>query len=85
MSYPLTTLGGVLPTDYGLGGYDSIVGPMSVAIGWGLMFSTLVTLFLIPVLYSTVRDVEASLSRFGIPARDGISRKAAALRVWRFA
>jgi len=62
----LTTLGGVLPTAYGFGGYDSIVSPMSVAIGWGLMFSTLVTLFLIPVLYSTVRDLQALLRHLGV-------------------
>ncbi len=77
----LTTLGGVLPTAYGLGGYDTIVSPMSVAIGWGLMFSTLVTLFLIPVLYSTVRDTEALLSRVGLRARSVIFRQVAALRL----
>ena len=53
----LTTLGGVLPTAYGLGGYDSIVSPMSLALGWGLAFSTLVTLFLVPPLYSIARDL----------------------------
>ena len=48
----LTTLGGVFPTAYGIGGYDSMVSPMSVAIGWGLFFATFITLFLVPVLYS---------------------------------
>jgi len=51
-----TTLFGVLPTAYGIGGYDTIVSPMSVAIGWGLVFSTFVTLFLVPVLYAVARD-----------------------------
>ena len=68
----LTTLGGVLPTAYGFGGYDSIVSPMSVAIGWGLMLSTLVTLFLIPVLYSTVRDLKLLTRRFGVWLRDAL-------------
>lgn len=53
----LTTLGGVLPMAYGLGGYDVFVAPMSMAIGWGLVFSTLVTLFLVPVLYSIAKDL----------------------------
>ena len=53
----LTTLGGVLPTAYGIGGYDSIVSPMSLALGWGLAFSTVVTLFLVPPLYSIARDL----------------------------
>ncbi|MGI9288659.1 MAG: efflux RND transporter permease subunit, partial [Pseudomonadales bacterium] len=58
----LTTLGGVLPTAYGIGGYDPIVSPMSLAIGWGLAFSTLVTLFLVPVLYSFARDTTVGMT-----------------------
>lgn len=54
----LTTLGGVLPTAYGIGGYDAVVSPMSVAIGWGLVLTTLVTLFLVPALYSLVADFQ---------------------------
>lgn len=54
----LTTLGGVLPTAYGIGGYDAIISPMSVAIGWGLVLTTLVTLFLVPALYSLVADYQ---------------------------
>jgi multidrug efflux pump subunit AcrB len=53
----LTTLGGVLPMAYGIGGYDSIVSPMSLAIGWGLLFSTGVTLFLVPTLFTLARDL----------------------------
>ena len=55
----LTTLGGVMPMAYGLGGYDSIVAPMSLAIGWGLAISTLVTLFLVPCLYTVASDLRA--------------------------
>ncbi|MEM8499355.1 MAG: efflux RND transporter permease subunit [Pseudomonadota bacterium] len=58
----LTTLGGVLPTAYGLGGYDPMISPMSMAIGWGLVFSTFVTLFVVPVLYSFARDVNHKIS-----------------------
>ncbi len=58
----LTTLGGVLPTAYGLGGYDPMISPMSMAIGWGLVFSTFVTLFVVPVLYSFARDVNHKMS-----------------------
>jgi multidrug efflux pump subunit AcrB len=52
----LSTLGGVLPTAYGLGGYDQIMSPMSLAIGWGLALSTTVTLLLVPALYVTASD-----------------------------
>ncbi|MDG2307881.1 MAG: efflux RND transporter permease subunit [Candidatus Binatia bacterium] len=53
----ITTLGGVLPMAYGVGGYDMVVAPMSLALGWGLAFSTVVTLFLVPVLYSVASDL----------------------------
>ena len=53
----LTTLGGVLPTAYGIGGYDPIVSIISLAVGWGLAASTLVTLFVVPVLYSLAGDL----------------------------
>lgn len=59
----LTTLGGVLPTAYGLGGYDQIVSPMSIAIGWGLFLSTLVTLFVIPSLFSAANDATAAIGQ----------------------
>jgi len=53
----LTTLGGVLPMAYGIGGYDASVAPMSLALGWGLAFSTIVTLFLVPCLYTLAQDL----------------------------
>jgi len=59
----LSTLGGVLPTAYGLGGYDAIMSPMSLALGWGLALSTLVTLFLVPSLYVTANDWGRRLER----------------------
>ena len=61
----LTTLGGVFPTAYGIGGYDTIVSPMSLAIGWGLTFSTMVTLVLVPVLYSVAHDLRSKLANRG--------------------
>lgn len=58
----LTTLGGVLPSAYGIGGYDMIISIVALAIGWGLAVSTLVTLFLVPVLYSLARDLRRRFS-----------------------
>ena len=53
----LSTLGGVLPLAYGLGGYDAILSPMSLALGWGVLISTPVTLFLVPCLYTLANDL----------------------------
>ena len=47
----LTTLAGVLPLAYGIGGIDYILQPMALALGYGLVFGTIITLILIPALY----------------------------------
>ncbi len=46
-----TTLGGLFPMAYGLGGYEKMLSPMALALSWGLLFATIITLFLIPSLY----------------------------------
>ena len=48
----ITTVVGILPTAYGLAGYDSMLAEMMLTMGWGLAFGTIITLILIPVLYS---------------------------------
>ena len=47
----LTTIGGLLALALGLGGESLLWGPVAVAIVWGLAVSTLLTLFVIPMLY----------------------------------
>ncbi|VAW96545.1 Acriflavin resistance protein [hydrothermal vent metagenome] len=46
----ITTVVGLLPTAYGWGGMDPFVSPMALALSWGLIFATLVTLITIPAL-----------------------------------
>ena len=48
----LTTVAGLFPTAYGLGGYDSMLSEMMLAMGHGLLFGMLITLILAPCLYS---------------------------------
>lgn len=48
----LTTVVGILPTAYGLAGYDSMLAEMMLTMGWGLAIGTAFTLVLIPCLYS---------------------------------
>ena len=52
----LTTLAGVLPLAYGIGGNDAFLQPMVLALGYGLLFGTMVTLVLLPCLYSLNYD-----------------------------
>jgi multidrug efflux pump subunit AcrB len=47
----LTTIGALLPLAYGLGGTAPFWAPMALALGWGLVFATVLTLVLVPSLY----------------------------------
>ncbi|MFW6223634.1 MAG: efflux RND transporter permease subunit, partial [Spirochaetota bacterium] len=52
----LTTIAGLLPTALGLGGYSVVWGPMAATITFGLLFSTITTLILIPCIYGVLYD-----------------------------
>lgn len=53
----LTTVAGLIPLAYGLGGSDPFIAPMALALGYGLLFATPLTLALVPCLYVIHRDV----------------------------
>ncbi|MFK5913818.1 MAG: efflux RND transporter permease subunit [Woeseiaceae bacterium] len=54
----LTTVAGVLPTAYGIAGYDAMLSEMMLAMAWGLLFGSLITLLLIPCMYSFIQDMQ---------------------------
>jgi multidrug efflux pump subunit AcrB len=62
----LTTVGGLFPTAYGLGGNDSLLVPMTLALAWGLVSGTLLTLIWVPCFYSILYDIKLILERFFI-------------------
>jgi multidrug efflux pump subunit AcrB len=53
----ITTVAGVLPLAYGLGGSDPFISPMALALGYGILFATPLTLILLPCLYMAQHDV----------------------------
>jgi len=53
----LTTIVGVLPTAFGLGEGSDFRSPLAVSVIGGLIFSTLLTLVLVPAVYSVVEEV----------------------------
>lgn len=57
----ITTAAGVLPTAYGLAGYDAMLADMMLALAWGLVFSTCITLLLVPCLYNILVNWSAAL------------------------
>jgi len=46
-----TTIAGLFSLAFGLGGKSLLWGPVAASIVWGLAFSTLLTLFVVPLLY----------------------------------
>ncbi len=52
----ITTIAGLLPTAIGIGGKSVVWGPMASTIIFGLLFSTITALFVIPSLYGLFYD-----------------------------
>lgn len=59
----LSTVAGLLPLAYGIGGQDVYMAPMALALGFGLLFATPLTLFLIPSLYGIGQDITNLFSK----------------------
>jgi multidrug efflux pump subunit AcrB len=53
----ITTILGVLPLALGWGGVSVTWGPMAASLAWGLGFATVLTLFVIPAIFSIVDDM----------------------------
>ncbi len=60
-----TTVAGVLPMAYGVGGVDPFVAPMALALGYGILFATPLTLILLPCLYMVRHDFGKIVRRIG--------------------
>lgn len=72
----LTTIAGLIPTALGLGGQSVVWGPMASTIIFGLIFSTLTTLIIVPSFYGlfydkTRRDARRQRRREKRAARKG--------------
>ena len=52
----LTTLGGLLPTAYGIAGFEPLLMPMTLALFWGLFTATFLTLVWIPCAMLMIED-----------------------------
>ena len=53
----ISTMAGLIPTAYGwIGGTDSFVSPMVMAMAWGLFVGTIFALLIIPTMYLIFED-----------------------------
>jgi multidrug efflux pump subunit AcrB len=62
-----TTIAGLFSLAFGLGGKSLVWGPVAASIVWGIGFSTVLTLFVMPVLYWALMPEHAG-------RRNGVSR-----------
>jgi multidrug efflux pump subunit AcrB len=54
----LTTVVGLLPTAFGLGGYDAILVDITLALSWGMIIGTILTLIWIPAGFLILSDLK---------------------------
>ncbi|MFC1624249.1 efflux RND transporter permease subunit [Candidatus Omnitrophota bacterium] len=59
----ITTVGGLSTVAYGIGGKDPFLVPMALSICWGIAFATILTLIVIPCIYSIVDDIALKLTK----------------------
>lgn len=67
----LTTVIGVFPTAYGLLGYDPMLSDMMLALAWGLVFGTFITLVLVPCIVAIEYDLRKKLRHLRLTKKLG--------------
>ena len=60
----ITTVAGLIPLVYGIGGSDSMMGPMALSLGYGLLFATPMTLIVLPCMYVIGNDIKNLIGKF---------------------
>ncbi len=60
----LTTVCGLMPTAYGIGGMDRFVRPIALALGWGLLIGSFLTAYVIPASIAVTDDIRNFIIRF---------------------
>jgi len=69
----VTTIGGLLPTALGIGGSSAVWRPLANTIVWGLLFSTILTLLIIPCILSIVDDIRLKSGRGLVREENGVT------------
>ena len=54
----ITTIFGLLPTVYGIGGRADLIVPIVMAMAYGLLFASILTLILLPCLFMVSTDLK---------------------------
>ncbi len=63
----ITTVLGLMPVAYGIGGSDPVIKPMALSLSWGLIGATISTLIVIPLIYDILDELPYWVRLFLIP------------------
>ena len=55
----LTTVCGILPTAYGIGGLDPFIVPIALALGWGMLIGSVLSSFFLPAFVAIFDDIRS--------------------------
>ena len=69
-----TTVAGLLPTAYGIGGLDQFVVPIALALGWGLAIGAALTAVIFPAAVGMLDDFELWFESWKSRMRSTITR-----------
>lgn len=72
----LTTFAGLMPLLFEESTQAQFLIPMAVSLGFGILFATLITLFVVPMNYLILEDFKAYFRRYGSDMKMLITRKA---------
>jgi multidrug efflux pump subunit AcrB len=72
----LTTFAGLMPLLFEKSTQAQFLIPMAISLGFGILFATLITLFIVPVNYLILEDVKAYIRRYKSDMGALITRKA---------
>jgi multidrug efflux pump subunit AcrB len=61
----VTTVAGILPTAYGIGGLDPFVVPIALSLGWGLFAGSILTVIVFPAIVAISDDIVDMLTGVG--------------------
>lgn len=53
----LTTVSGILPTAYGVGGLDPFIVPIALALGWGMLIGSFISSLFLPAFVAIFDDI----------------------------
>jgi multidrug efflux pump subunit AcrB len=60
----LTTFAGLVPLLFEKSTQAQFLIPMAISLGFGILFATLITLFIVPVNYLILEDIKAYMRRY---------------------